>query len=146
MDLIDKAVKALGGNASRVEALQYLSELRDRGRKQLQEQLMAPTLNLSMDDRVQLAENELKYGGLTQQQTTKTLFEREDLLDAKKDRAIELIQGGQQIPADVTRQLSTDDTDRLRMMLDQRESAGKRRNTQNMIRNILVGGAALLFN
>tara|TARA_Y100001937_G_scaffold76048_1_gene103275 strand:- start:865 stop:1305 length:441 start_codon:yes stop_codon:yes gene_type:complete len=146
MDLIDKAVKALGGNASREEALQYLSELRDRGRKQLQEQLMAPTLNLSMDDRVQLAENELKYGGLTQQQTTKTLFEREDLLDAKKDRAIELIQGGQQIPADVTRQLSTDDTDRLRMMLDQRESAGKRRNTQNMIRNILVGGAALLFN
>ena len=145
MDLIDKAVKALGGNASRVEALQYLSELRDRGRKQLQEQLMAPTLNLSMDDRVQLAENELKYGGLTQQQTTKTLFEREPLLDAKKDRAIELIQGGQQIPADVTRQLSTDDTDRLRMMLDQRESAGKRRNTQNMIRNIL-GGAALLFN
>ena len=145
MDLIDKAVKALGGNASREEALQYLSELRDRGRKQLQEQLMAPTLNLSMDDRVQLAENELKYGGLTQEQTTNTLFKREPLLDAKKDRAIELIQGGQQIPADVTRQLSTDDTDRLRMLLDQRESAGKRRNTQNMIRNIL-GGAALLFN
>ena len=145
MDLIDKAVKALGGNASREEALQYLSELRDRGRKQLQEQLMAPTLNLSMDDRVKLAENELKYGGLTQEQTTNTLFKREPLLDAKKDRAIELIQGGQQIPADVTRQLSTDDTDRLRMMLDQRESAGKRRNTQNMIRNIL-GGAALLFN
>ena len=65
MDLIDKAVKALGGNASRQEALQYLSELRDRGRKQLQEQMMAPTLNLSMDDRVELAENELKYGGLT---------------------------------------------------------------------------------
>lgn len=145
MDLIDKAVKALGGNASREEALQYLSELRDRGRKQLQEQMMAPTLNLSMDDRKELAENELKYGGLTQQQTTKTLLEREPLLDAKKDRAIELIQGGQQIPADVTRQLSTDDTDRLRMLLDQRESAGKRRNTQNMIRNIL-GGAALLFN
>ena len=145
MDLIDKAVKALGGNASRQEALQYLSELRDRGRKQLQEQMMAPTLNLSMDDRVKLAENELKYGGLTQEQTTNTLFKREPLLDAKKDRAIELIQGGQQIPADVTRQLSTDDTDRLRMLLDQRESAGKRRNTQNMIRNIL-GGAALLFN
>ena len=145
MDLIDKAVKALGGNASREEALQYLSELRDRGRKQLQEQMMAPTLNLSMDDRRDLADMELEYGGKTQQQTTKTLFEREPLLDAKKDRAIELIQGGQQIPADVTRQLSTDDTDRLRMLLDQRESAGKRRNTQNMIRNIL-GGAALLFN
>lgn len=145
MDLIDKAVKALGGNASREEALQYLSELRDRGRKQLQEQMMSPTLNLSMEDRKELAENELKYGGLTQQQTTETLFKREPLLDAKKDRAIELIQGGQQIPADVTRQLSTDDTDRLRMLLDQRESAGKRRNTQNMIRNIL-GGAALLFN
>ena len=145
MDLIDKAVKALGGNASREEALQYLSELRDRGRKQLQEQMMSPTLNLSMEDRKELAENELKYGGLTQQQTTETLFKREPLLDAKKDRAIELIQGGQQIPAYVTRQLSTDDTDRLRMLLDQRESAGKRRNTQNMIRNIL-GGAALLFN
>ena len=145
MDLIDKAVKALGGNASREEALQYLSELRDRGRKQLQEQMMSPTLNLSMEDRKELAENELKYGGLTQQQTTETLFKREPLLDAKKDRAIELIQGGQQIPADVTRQLSTDDTDRLRMLLDQRESAGKRRNTQNMIRNIL-DGAALLFN
>lgn len=145
MDLIDKAVKALGGNASREEALQYLSELRDRGRKQLQEQMMAPTLNLSMDDRVELAENELKYGGLTQDQTTRVLKEREPLLDAKTRRGIELIQGGQQIPADVTRQLSTDDTDRLRMLLDQRESAGKRRNTQNMIRNIL-GGAALLFN
>ena len=106
---------------------------------------MSPTLNLSMEDRKELAENELKYGGLTQQQTTETLYKREPLLDAKKDRAIELIQGGQQIPADVTRQLSTDDTDRLRMLLDQRESAGKRRNTQNMIRNIL-GGAALLFN
>lgn len=145
MDLIDKAVKALGGNASREEALQYLSDLRDRGRKQLQEQLMAPTLNLSMDDRVELAENELKYGGLMQDQTTKVLFDREPLLDAKTGRAIDLIQGGQKIPADVTRQLSTDDTDRLRMLLDQRESAGKRRNTQNMIRNIL-GGAALLFN
>ena len=145
MDLIDKAVKALGGNASREEALQYLSELRDRGRKQLQEQIMAPTLNLSMDDRRELADMELKYGGLTQDQTTKVLRDRQDLLDAKKDRAIELIQGGQEIPADVTRQLSTDDTDRLRMLLDQRESAGKRRNTQNMIRNIL-GGAALLFN
>jgi enoyl reductase-like protein len=145
MDLIDKAVKALGGNASRQEALQYLSDLRDRGRKQLQEQIMAPTLNLSMDDRRELADMELKYGGLTQDQTTKVLRDRQDLLDAKKDRAIELIQGGQEIPADVTRQLSTDDTDRLRMLLDQRESAGKRRNTQNMIRNIL-GGAALLFN
>jgi len=145
MDLIDKAVKALGGNASREEALQYLSELRDRGRKQLQEQMMSPTLNLSMDDRRELADMELKYGGLTQDQTTKVLRDRQDLLDAKKDRAIELIQGGQEIPADVTRQLSTDDTDRLRMLLDQRESAGKRRNTQNMIRNIL-GGAALLFN
>lgn len=145
MDLIDKAVKALGGNASREEALQYLSELRDRGRKQLQEQMMAPTLNLSMDDRVKLAENELKYGGLMQDQTTRVLKEREPLLDAKTRRSIDLIQGGQQIPADVTRQLSTDDTDRLRMLLDQRESAGKRRNTQNMIRNIL-GGAALLFN
>ena len=145
MDLIDKAVKALGGNASREEALQYLSELRDRGRKQLQEQMMAPTLNLSMDDRRELADMELEYGGKTQNQTTQVLRDREPLLDSKTRRAIELIQGGQQIPADVTRQLSTDDTDRLRMMLDQRESAGKRRNTQNMIRNIL-GGAALLFN
>ena len=145
MDLIDKAVKALGGNASREEALQYLSELRDRGRKQLQEQMMAPTLNLSMDDRRELADMELEYGGKTQNQTTQVLRDREPLLDSKTRRAIELIQGGQQIPADVTRQLSTDDTDRLRMLLDQRESAGKRRNTQNMIRNIL-GGAALLFN
>ena len=145
MDLIDKAVKALGGTASREEALQYLSELRDRGRKQLQEQMMAPTLNLSMDDRRELADMELEYGGKTQNQTTQVLRDREPLLDSKTRRAIELIQGGQQIPADVTRQLSTDDTDRLRMLLDQRESAGKRRNTQNMIRNIL-GGAALLFN
>ena len=145
MDLIDKAVKALGGNASREEALQYLSELRDRGRKQLQEQVMAPTLNLSMDDRRDLADMELEYGGKTQNQTTQVLRDREPLLDAKTRRLIESYQGVQQIPADVTRQLSTDDTERLRMMLDQRESAGKRRNTQNMIRNIL-GGAALLFN
>ena len=145
MDLIDKAVKALGGNASREEALQYLSELRDRGRKQLQEQMMAPTLNLSMDDRRELADMELEYGGKTQDQTTRVLQQREPLLDAKTRRLIESYQGVQQIPADVTRQLSTDDTERLRMLLDQRESAGKRRNTQNMIRNIL-GGAALLFN
>jgi len=145
MDLIDKAVKALGGNASREEALQYLSELRDRGRKQLQEQMMAPTLNLSMDDRRELADMGLEYGGKTQDQTTRILKEREPLLDAKTRRLIESYQGVQQIPADVTRQLSTDDTERLRMMLDQRESAGRRRNTQNMIRNIL-GGAALLFN
>lgn len=68
----------------------------------------------------------------------------EGINDSKARRTIEVLQGGQTIPADVTKQLSMDDTERLGMMLQNREAQNKRQNVTNMVRNILAG-ASLFF-
>ena len=64
--------------------------------------------------------------------------------DEKARRTIEVLQGGQAIPADVTKQISMDDTERLRMLLQNREAQNKRQNITNMVKNILTG-ASLFF-
>lgn len=144
MNLLEK-MAALFPDKSPEEHKQILNEYRRQESERLQQEnrVLRPQ-QFDPATTQQLEDIDIKGTGIRLNQKVDYANKMEPINNAKARRTIEVIQGGQTIPADVTKQLSMDDTERLGMMLQNREAQNKRQNVTNMVRNILAG-ASLFF-
>ena len=143
MNLLEKMAK-LFPDKSPEEHKKILEQYREQETKRLQETQDLSPQKYDTGTVRELEDIGIESEGKRLNQNVDYANKMAPINDAKARRTIEVLQGGQTIPADVTKQLSMDDTERLRMLLQNREAQNKRQNITNMVRNILTG-ASLFF-
>ena len=143
MNLLEKMAR-LFPDKSPEEHKKILEQYREQETRRLQETQVLSPQQFDPGTTQELEDIDIDGTRRRQELNLDYATKSEPINDAKARRTIEVLQGGQTIPADVTKQLSMDDTERLGMMLQNREAQNKRQNTTNMIKNILAG-ASLFF-
>lgn len=138
MNLLEKMAE-LFPDKSPEEHKKILEQYREQETRRLQETQDLSPQRYDTGTVRELEDIGIKSEGKRMNQNVDYAFKMAPINDAKARRTIEVLQGGQTIPADVTKQLSMDDTERLGMLLQNREAQNKRQNVTNMVKNIVAG-------